>query len=253
MSLEVENIRKRVGDGDLLADISFSVNQGEFVGILGPSGCGKSTLLRILAGLDSNFVGRVCLDGVASLAPSRQCAVVFQDARLLPWLRAWQNVAFAMDPSDKGDKIVEATQLLRLLGLSDSFANHWPHELSGGMQRRVALARALAGHPKALLLDEPLSGIDVASAAAIKRLLVELRQNRSGSISLQDTATVLVTHDISEAVTLCTRILVLERAQDTRIKEIRRITLPFPRDSSSNEFRFECEETLRCVLSLAST
>lgn len=244
MSLVVKGLSKSYGPIPVLENLSFTVCPGETVGLLGPSGCGKTTLLRIIAGLEHDFLGQLSYCGDRILAPSRLCGVVFQEARLLPWLRAWQNVAFALKHNHAGNRQEHATTLLELTGLSREFANHRPHQLSGGMQRRVAIARALAGKPKVLLLDEPLSGIDVGSSKAIKTFLLELWRGTGNSFSLSNTATLLVTHDIAEAVTLCTRVVILSRDLTTKIKEIRDIRLPFPRTPSSRDFQAVCQEIL---------
>lgn len=248
MSLDVKHVRKTYNKTILLDRISFAVARGETVGILGPSGCGKTTLLRIISGLDPNHGGEVSFDGTAIRAPSRLCGIVFQDARLMPWLNAWQNVAFADTSQPRYDRYKRAVGLLTLLGFAEDFANHWPHQLSGGMQRRVAIARALAGEPKVLLLDEPLSGIDIGSSRAISRLLVEMRQPIQSRGLLRETASVLVTHDIAEAVALCTRVVILKMDASTTVKTLLEIPLPFPRNEGSAEYRATCQKILHLLL-----
>src|ERR1051326_2142345 len=127
MLLRVQGLSKRFNGEVLFEDMSFDASPGETVGILGPSGCGKTTLLRVIAGLDSEYSGQVTYDGTELCAPSRLCAVVFQEGRLLPWFRAWQNVAFAFpDVRSKAESREEAVALLESVGLPAIFANHWP-------------------------------------------------------------------------------------------------------------------------------
>lgn len=181
----------------VLADLSFSVQPGEFVSVLGPSGCGKSSLLRLLAGLDVDYQGKICLNGNIVTKPSRDVGLMFQDHRLLPWQTVEQNVCLGLNKFDQelsGD-------LLEMVGIKGS-AKSYPQELSGGMAQRVALSRALAVSPKLLLLDEPFGALDVVTRN-------QLHDSLKHAVKSTDTTALMVTHDIEEAVYLSDRILVM--------------------------------------------
>lgn len=189
----VAKIYAKGGDTPALADLAFTVPGGQFLCIIGPSGCGKTTLLSILAGLDRDFVGTV------KRAPDTRMGFVFQTPRLMPWLSARDNVRLALDPPPVGDGRAEA--LLREMNLGkalDSFPSH----LSGGQQRRVALARAFVNEPQLLLLDEPFTSLDAPTAQQLRDLLLALWQRQRPTV-------VFVTHDLREALSLGDRILFL--------------------------------------------
>lgn len=185
----------------VLDDVSFSVEPGEFVALLGPSGCGKSTLLRLVAGLEAPGQGRLLADGTAITGPDPSRVVVFQDPTLYPWRRIRDNVA--LGPEARGQRKQQQgriDQALELVGLS-AFADAFPHQLSGGMAQRAALARALVNDPRLLILDEPLGKLDSLTRLTMQTELVALWQ-RAGFTAL------LVTHDIEEALFMATRVLV---------------------------------------------
>jgi NitT/TauT family transport system ATP-binding protein len=188
----------------VLDGISLQVGRGEFVALLGPSGCGKSTLLRLVAGLDTPTAGSLLTEGIEIEAPDPTRVVVFQDPTLYPWRTVWSNVALGLEArgllrTHRG-RIEDA---LRLVGLT-GFANAYPHQLSGGMAQRAALARALVNDPKLLILDEPLGQLDSLTRITMQGELVSLWQ-RAGFTAL------LVTHDVEEALFLAGRVIVLSQ------------------------------------------
>jgi len=193
----------------------LALEDNDFICLLGPSGCGKSTLLRIVAGLDSPSTGRVMLDGAPVTTPGPDRGMVFQSYTLFPWLSVEQNILFG-----KRSTAEKAKQLIAKVGLR-GFENHFPKMLSGGMQQRTALARALANDPKILLLDEPFGALDNQTRALMQELLLGIWE--------ADRKTVLfVTHDIDEAIFLSNRVAVMS-ARPGRIKCELRIELPHPR------------------------
>jgi NitT/TauT family transport system ATP-binding protein len=205
-----------------LTPVSLDVGDNDFITILGPSGCGKSTLLRIVAGLDRPSEGRVLLDDRPVVGPGADRGMVFQSYTLFPWLTIEDNVAFGL--REKGlarDKRREiARQWCRRIGL-EGFERHYPKQLSGGMQQRTAIARALANDPKIMLLDEPFGALDNQTRALMQEMLLGIWE--------RDKKTVLfVTHDIEEAIFLASRVVVMS-ARPGRIKAEVKIDLPHPR------------------------
>ena len=205
-----------------LEPIDLTIADNDFITILGPSGCGKSTLLRIVAGLDQATAGQVLLDGVAVAGPGADRGVVFQSYTLFPWLTVRENIAFGL--RERGIAEAErgriAGSYIERVGLA-GFENHWPKQLSGGMQQRTAIARALANDPKILLLDEPFGALDNQTRALMQEMLLGIWE--------RDRKTVLfVTHDIEEAIFLGSRVVVMS-ARPGRIKADIRIDLPHPR------------------------
>jgi NitT/TauT family transport system ATP-binding protein len=193
----------------------LAVEDNDFICILGPSGCGKSTLLRIVAGLDAPTTGRVLLDSQPVTGPGPDRGMVFQSYTLFPWLTVRQNILFGTRSTPE-----KADSLLTRVGLR-GFENHYPKMLSGGMQQRTALARALANDPKILLLDEPFGALDNQTRALMQELLLGIWE--------ADRKTVLfVTHDIDEAIFLSNRVAVLS-ARPGHIKCEVRVELPHPR------------------------
>jgi ABC-type nitrate/sulfonate/bicarbonate transport system ATPase subunit len=198
-----------------LNETSLLVQDNDFICILGPSGCGKSTLLRIVAGLDTPSTGRVLLDGQPVERPGPDRGMVFQSYTLFPWLTVRENVLFG-----RRAKSDVAERLIAQVGLR-GFENHYPKTLSGGMQQRTALARALANNPKILLLDEPFGALDNQTRALMQELLLGIWE--------ADRKTVLfVTHDIDEAIFMASRVAVMS-ARPGRLKTIVPIDLPHPR------------------------
>ena len=210
----------------VLEGIDLDIRPGEFVSILGASGCGKSTLLRLVVGLDQDYQGQILLDQQPVRGPGLERGIVFQDHRLFPWMTLQQNIALALKnhalpAAEKARLVAEHIDLVGLTG----FESAYPHQLSGGMAQRAAIARALVNKPKVLLLDEPLGALDALTRV---RLQQELQR-----IWVQERCTVImVTHDIEEALYLGDRVIVLD-AHPGRIREDLRIDLPHPRQRDS--------------------
>jgi len=205
-----------------LQPVDLAVADNDFITILGPSGCGKSTLLRIVAGLDRPSTGRVLLDGAPVAGPGPDRGMVFQSYTLFPWLTVRQNICFGL--REKGLSAAEQTRIsdgfIAKVGL-EGFEQHYPKMLSGGMQQRTALARALANDPRILLLDEPFGALDNQTRALMQELLLGIWE--------ADRKTVLfVTHDIDEAIFMASRVIVFT-ARPGRIKSAIPIDLPHPR------------------------
>ena len=205
-----------------LQPTDLAIAPNDFITLLGPSGCGKSTLLRIVAGLDRPTAGRVLLDGRLVTGPGPERGMVFQSYTLFPWLTVGQNIAYGL--SERGVAPAAARAIVALyverMGLR-GFEGHWPKQLSGGMQQRTAIARALANDPAILLLDEPFGALDNQTRALMQELLLGIWE--------RDRKTVLfVTHDIEEAIFLASRVLVMT-ARPGRIKADIPVTLAHPR------------------------
>jgi ABC-type nitrate/sulfonate/bicarbonate transport system ATPase subunit len=206
-----------------LQPTSLTVAPGEFVAILGPSGCGKSTLLRIVAGLDQPTAGTVALDATPVTRPGPDRGMVFQSYTLFPWLTVERNIRYGLEERGlpEAEQRAIAARFIDRTGLR-GFENHWPRQLSDGMQQRCALARALANDPEILLLDEPFGALDHQTRELMQELLLEIWE--------ADRKTVLfVTHDIDEAVFLANRVLVMS-ARPGRIKAEVAVPLPYPRE-----------------------
>src|SRR5207248_11499443 len=220
-AIEIVGVRKEyvaaVGRLTALDDIDLRIAPGEFLCIVGPSGCGKSTLLRILAGLDRQTAGRIVVDAPGAKV---QNAMVFQESGLFPWMNVETNVGFGLMtrgvPAAEVAERVEAA--LKLVGLT-KFRRHYPHQLSGGMRQRSAIARAFVTDPAVLLMDEPFAALDAQNRMILQAELLRIWEDTRKTV-------VYVTHSIEEALLLGDR-TVLMTAQPGRIKEI--IDVPFPR------------------------
>ncbi|WP_316163627.1 ABC transporter ATP-binding protein [Bradyrhizobium sp. SZCCHNRI20481] len=221
--------RKRNAEVTALADISLSIARNEFVCLLGPSGCGKSTLLNMIAGFEQPSAGSIAVDGETVTAPGADRGVVFQHANLMPWLPVWENVAFhlLLGGGQKAERRARAQVYIDMVGLT-GFENHYPSELSGGMNQRVGIARALLMNPQVILMDEPFGALDEQTRMDMQTELVRIWQQHQGTI-------VFVTHGIDEALTLGTHVAVMS-ARPGRIVEIIPIDLPRPRDITSPQF-----------------
>jgi NitT/TauT family transport system ATP-binding protein/sulfonate transport system ATP-binding protein len=205
-----------------LQPTDLAVNANDFITILGPSGCGKSTLLRIVAGLDTPSTGRVLLDGREVKRPGPDRGMVFQSYTLFPWLTVSDNIAFGL--REKGASEKERQEIVAsyvdLVGLK-GFENHWPKQLSGGMQQRTAIARALANDPEILLLDEPFGALDNQTRGLMQELLLGIWETSKKTV-------LFVTHDIEEAIFMASRVVVMS-ARPGRIKSDVAVELPHPR------------------------
>lgn len=221
--ISLRQVGKSFKDGRLrvLDGISFNVAEGEFVSLVGPSGCGKTTLLRLMNGLITPDQGDIRVKGERPV-PNPDLAMVFQSARLLPWRTVAGNIDFvlALRELSRCERAERTVALLGAVGLRD-FADAYPHELSGGMQSRVGLARALAAEPQVLLMDEPFSALDAMTRETLRAELLRMWSRRRMAV-------VFVTHDIDEAILLSQRIILL-RPRPGRIDEIVTVDLPEPR------------------------
>jgi NitT/TauT family transport system ATP-binding protein len=222
-----QTFKGRSGPIEALRDINLTIAEGEFVTVIGRSGCGKSTLLRLISGLLTPTAGEVRVAGDPVRTPRRDVAMVFQKPALLPWRSVEANVLLPVEIFGwrKSDYRGRAYHLLEMTGLS-GFRKRLPHELSGGMQQRVALCRALIQSPKVMLLDEPFSALD---ALTREELAVELQR-----IHMElGTTMVFVTHSIQEAVLLADRVVVLS-ARPGRVRRVGEIPIPRPRTFGHN-------------------
>jgi ABC-type nitrate/sulfonate/bicarbonate transport system ATPase subunit len=211
-----------------LRNISLSIAPGELVSLVGPSGCGKSTLLRLIAGLDTPDFGELLVGSEAICEPSAERGLVFQDPNLFPWLTVRRNIEAGLVARRLlREKRNEVGDFMRLVGL-ETFADAYPHHLSGGMAQRVALARALINDPKVLLLDEPLGALDAFTRMRMQDEVLRLWENRR-------TTMLLVTHDIDEAIYMSDRIMIMTQRPGRIDREID-INLVRPRDRTSESF-----------------
>jgi NitT/TauT family transport system ATP-binding protein len=201
--------------------LSFTVADGEIVALIGPSGCGKTTALRIAMGLETATSGAVTVDGVVVKGCGYDRGIVFQHAELLPWLTAMQNVEFGLEMKGMRGKELHDTAMryLTLVGLQDSVKRR-PYQLSGGMQQRVGIARALAIDPKVLLMDEPFGALDAQTRESLQSELLEIHARTQKTI-------LFVTHDLDEAVLLADRVVVMQHG---RLQEIVTVPIARPRD-----------------------
>jgi len=223
--LEAHNVRRSFGAVEAIRDISMTFEAGAFTCIVGPSGCGKTTLLRCLAGLLEPSGGEVRLDGVLVTAPPPQMALVFQDysRSLYPWMTVRQNVEFPLEGkvTSKEERTGRVEDALASVGL-DHAMDRYPWQLSGGMQQRTSIARALAYKPQILLMDEPFASVDAQTRCDLEDLMLTIKAQ-------YDMTIVFVTHDIDESVYLGDRIVVLSNAP-TVVKEVLDVPIPKPRD-----------------------
>lgn len=229
-ALEIHGLSKayRIEGRELnvLQGIDLKVEPGEFVSIVGASGCGKSTLLRLIVGLEADYQGDILLDGRRIEATGLERGIVFQDHRLFPWMTVRKNILLALknqplSQAEKERRVAEHIALVNLTG----FENAYPHQLSGGMAQRAAIARALITRPEILLLDEPLGALDALTRVHLQRELQRIwAQQRSTMI--------MVTHDVEEALYLGDRVIVLD-PHPGRIRREIRVDLPHPRDRAS--------------------
>lgn len=234
--LKINNLNKifTLDDGDVqaLKNINLEVKPGEFISIVGASGCGKSTLLRIIGGLETYLEGTVSNDGREIHGPDYSIGMVFQESRLFPWLRIKDNIAFGISKENrkKLSKAEQSELLNKYLSMVklQGFENAYPHQLSGGMQQRVSIARALIENPKILLLDEPFGALDALTRINMQQEVLNIWES-------QKTTMILVTHDIDEAIYLGDKIIVLS-SRPGSIKRVIKVDLQRPRNRSDYEF-----------------
>lgn len=227
-----------------LEAVDLRVSPGEFVALIGPSGCGKSTLLRLIAGLSKADAGRILLDGKPVAAPGHERGLVFQDPTLFPWMTVYENVAYGLRArgvygAEKG-RIAEFIALVGLAG----FEKAYPHELSGGMAQRAALARALVNEPAVLLLDESLGALDAFTRMLMQDEILKIWQSLGQTV-------VMVTHDIDEAVYMAGKIVVMS-ARPAKIE--REIEVPLTRNRARDDEAFlALRSKILRILSFAGT
>src|SRR6202045_601814 len=234
--LELKHVCQRFphakGTLPVIEDLSFTVEQGEFIAIVGPSGCGKSTMLRIINGLMPPTSGQVLYKGRQVDGINLECALVFQSFALMPWLSVKANVELGLEARGvpPADREKRASVYIDKVGL-DGFEEAYPRELSGGMRQRVGLARALAVEPAVLLMDEPFSALDALTAIGLREELLDLWQAADSPVK----TIIMVTHIIEEAVELADRILVLSTGPGRLVGDIK-VELARPRDRRSEPF-----------------
>src|SRR5689334_16029788 len=227
VGLRMEYYQPRTG-GRLLAleNVNLSVEEGEFVTIVGPSGCGKTTFINIAVGLLKPTGGKIMIDGGEVEGPCMDRAMVFQDACLLPWRTVLKNVLFGLECRGRGNTPAakeRAVQFIRLVGLA-RFEDQYPHELSGGMQQRCNLARALTVDPDVLIMDEPFAALDAQTREIMQGELLRIWREAKKTV-------LFITHQINEAIYLADRVIVFG-ARPGRVKKMIPIDLPRPRDLS---------------------
>lgn len=243
--LAIEHVSKWFLEGVVkvhaIDDVSFSVDEGEFICLVGPSGCGKSTLLNMVAGLDFPDQGTVKTDGQTVTGPGRERMVMFQESALFPWLDVVGNVMFGLKLKPNltnAERLEVARYYIKLVGL-EKYEKSNIHELSGGMRQRVALARALAPNPRILLMDEPFAALDAMTREQLYGDLQEIWAARKKTI-------VFVTHNVREAVCLGDRVILFS-PNPGRVREQFQIKLPRPRDINSADLAAYASQITRAL------
>jgi len=227
VSLAFETPKGRL---NVVEDVSYDINDGDFIAVIGPSGCGKTTMMSMLAGFQKPTTGKVLFDGAPVTGPGPERGVIFQEYGVFPWLTVKQNIAFGLKlkanrvPDAERDAICD--HYLSLMGLAD-FANSYPKHLSGGMRQRLAIARAYAVKPQFLLMDEPFGALDAQTRVNMQNLLLKV-------LAAEGKTVMLITHSVEEAIYLASRIVVVT-ARPAKIKEIIEVPFPCPRDESIQE------------------
>lgn len=245
--LSVENVHMEYATGKSklvsISDVSFTIENNQFVSVIGPSGCGKSTILRMVLGLIAPTSGKILMNGMPLGKNSSRVSVVFQNSALFPWLDVQKNIEIVLEPimPDKEKRSETALRFIKMVGI-DGFESAYPRELSGGMKQRVSIARAIATSPDLLLLDEPFAGLDVFSAQALREELIDLWLPPDKPPH----AVLLVTHNVDEAVQLSDKIIILSRRPSTVIAE-KPILLERPRNTRSDEFYHTVDEVLKTM------
>jgi NitT/TauT family transport system ATP-binding protein len=215
---------------NVVEDVNYDINDGDFIAVIGPSGCGKTTMMSMLAGFQKPTTGKVLFDGAPVKGPGPERGVIFQEYGVFPWLTVKQNIAFGLNlkvnhaPASERDAICD--HYLELMGLAD-FGNSYPKHLSGGMRQRLAIARAYAVKPQFLLMDEPFGALDAQTRANMQNLLLEV-------LAAEGKTVMLITHSVEEAIYLASRIVVVT-ARPARIREIIDVPFAYPRDESIQE------------------
>lgn len=240
----VENISKTFlaeGKKDglkVLEDINLEIDENEFVCIVGPSGCGKSTLLRLMAGLEKATEGRILYHDQPLSKPVKEIGMVFQNYSLMPWLNVEDNIALGLKfkKMSKEEQLKIVNKYLEIIGLND-FRKSYPHQLSGGMQQRVAIARTLANEPDVVLMDEPFGALDAYTRIQLQKELLNIWEKQKKTI-------VFVTHSVDEAIYLADRIILMSKHQGAIYRDIR-VDLPRERERSNIKYAELNEELLK--------
>lgn len=236
MSIEVQGISKifkgrRKGDEEnvVLKDVSFKVEEGEFVSLLGPSGCGKTTTLTIIAGFQKANEGKIIVNGKEVTKPGTDRSFMFQNYALFPWLKVGENIEYPMKKKKlpKAERKEKLKELLEMAQLTD-YENYYIHEISGGMKQRVALLRAIACDPTVLLMDEPLGAVDFQMRQMLQMQLESILQRKK-------TTALMVTHDVDESIYLSDRVIVMSRDHGKILADVK-IELPRPRDRTNPKY-----------------
>ena len=229
----------------VLGGLNLSIQPGEFLSVVGSSGCGKSTLLRLIIGLDQDYEGEIRVGGAAVRGTSLDRGIVFQDHRLFPWLTVRENVGLGLTNStwSEDEKRRAVQEHIELVGLG-GFENAYPHQLSGGMAQRAAIARGLVNRPSILLLDEPFGALDALTRANLQQELQRIWQAEKISM-------VLVTHDVEEAVYLGDHVVVLQ-ARPGRIDRIVSVDVPHPRDRDDPRLKTLVDQVRSAIVEPAS-
>ena len=242
MYVELNHIQKRYGNYQASDDVSFGIEKGKLIGLLGPSGSGKTTILRMIAGLEHPDSGEIRIDGkVVNDIPAskRGIGFVFQNYALFRYMTVYDNIAFGLRAQGVfQEKEASVKEFIDLVGLT-GFEKYYPHQLSGGMCQRASLARALVGHPKVLLLDEPLGALDAFTRMNIQDEILRIWKEHSMTM-------IMVTHDVDEAVYLSSRVVVMT-PRPGRITKIVPVELAQPRARSSQDFLHYRAEILRLL------
>ncbi|MDO4324265.1 MAG: ABC transporter ATP-binding protein [Lachnospiraceae bacterium] len=230
--IRIDHIRQEFALGnttlEVLRDIDLTIKDGEFVTVVGGSGCGKSTLLRLIAGIDKPVSGHIYIHGEEVEAPSLDTGVLFQESRLLPWYTVEKNIAYGLSAQfSKSEKKDRVRELIELVGLT-GFEKALPEQLSGGMQKRVAIARTLGNRPKVLLLDEPFGALDAFTKMNLQSELLKIWEK-------EKMTTLMVTHDIEEAIYLGNRVVVMSPKPGV-VKKVVPIHLTAGHSRTSSEF-----------------
>ncbi len=208
---------------------SLDIKPGSFVSLIGPSGCGKSTLLRLIGGLDTPSQGEILLDGKKIAKPGSDRGFAFQGSNLFPWLTVEKNIAFGLKARHKYQENKESVQeFIDLVGLT-GFEKAYPHQLSGGMQQRASLARALVGHPAVLLLDEPLGALDAFTRINLQDQILDIWKEHHMTM-------IMVTHDVDEAIYMSDQVVVMS-ARPSKVEAVIDIDLPRPRARAQDTFQ----------------
>lgn len=235
-SISIKNVKREFVNQDptkenivALNGFSLDIEPGDFVSLIGPSGCGKSTLLRLIGGLDQPDSGVIELDGNKITKPGSDRGFAFQGSNLFPWLTVEQNIAFGLKARHIfKDKKQDVQDFINMTGLT-GFEKSYPHQLSGGMQQRASLARALVGHPAVLLLDEPLGALDAFTRMNLQDEIIDIWKKHNMTM-------VMVTHDVDEAIYMSDRVVVMS-ARPSKVEAVIDINLPRPRARAQDTFQ----------------